>query len=173
MKLVFFSGNSLRNRDFAFEAEAKLKDMFDATYIQGYKHWQTGQEWIDLPHEIEVLKSSNQTGEYGVIAKSIGTVLAVQAITQGIIKPKFLLLLGVPLGYMTKDYPEFGQALLDINLPTVIIQNDNDPVGTAQNVLAYLPEPLHKMLITSKGTTHDYEDYPLLREQLKILSKGV
>lgn len=173
MKLLFFSGNSLRNRDFAHEAEAKLKDMFEATYIQEYKHWETGKEWIDLPHELEVLKGSNQTGEYGVVAKSIGTVLTVQAITQSIIKPKFLLLLGLPLGYITKDYPEFGQALVDINLPTVIIQNDNDPVGTAQDAQAYLPETLKQCLITTIGQTHDYEDYPLLREQLANLQKRV
>lgn len=173
MKLLFFSGNSLRNRDFAYEAEDKLKDIFDVTYIQGYEHWETGQQWIDLPHELEVLKSSNQTGEYGVLAKSIGTVLAVQAITSSIITPRFLLLLGLPLDYITKDYPQFGQALLDINLPTVIIQNDNDPVGASKDVQTYLPEPLRQVLITSRGTTHDYEDYQLLREQLKILQDSV
>lgn len=173
MKLLFFSGNSLRNRDFARNAEAQLKDMFSDVYVQQYQHWQTGQEWIDLLHELEALRNSNQTGDYGVIAKSIGTVLAVQAIKNGIIKPRFLLLLGLPLDYINKDYSQFGQALLDTNLPTVIIQNDNDPVGSAHDVQAYLPELLKQSLITTKGQTHDYEDYELLREQLTLLQKGV
>ena len=177
MKLLFFSGNSLRNRDFAFEAEAKLKDMFDATYIQEYKHWQTGQEWIDLPHELEALKATSPNGEYAVFAKSIGIVLTVQAIAQNIIKPKFLLLCGIPLGYIVEEYPTFGQDLAEANIPLVIIHNDHDPVGAATDVHEYLQkslpnDPKHHF-ITTVGNTHDYEDYTLLREQLKILQESV
>lgn len=171
MNLLIFSGNSLRNRDYAFKIEANLKDLFGSTHIQDYQHWATGQEWIDLPHELETLKATKPSGKYGVFAKSIGTVLTVQAIQQGIIAPKFLLLCGIPLGYIVKDFPEFGKILASYNIPTVIIQNDEDPVGSSKEVHEYLNNyPKNHAFTTTKGTTHGYEDYELLRQQLDKLT---
>lgn len=173
MNILIFSGNSLRNRDYGLEVEAKIKDLFESTYLQAYRHWETGQEWIDLPHELETLNSQAPTGDYGVFAKSIGTVLAVRAIKQGIIAPKFLLLCGLPLGYIVKDYPEFGSELASTGVPTVIIQNNQDPVGSVQDTQAYLADFGDFNLIITQGETHDYEDYSLLREQLQTLQKSV
>lgn len=167
-----FSGNSLRNRDWIYEARAQLAGLVDEAYIQDYKHWQTGANWIDLPYELEAVKRQGIAGDYGIFAKSIGTVLAVQAISQKIISPRFLLFCGLPLDYIKKDYPEFAAVLAQANLPLTVVHNEDDKVGRAETVREYLAEPLSETdykFIETPGDTHDYEDYELLRSELKQL----
>lgn len=172
MNLVMLSGNSLRNRDWIYEARGHLADQFDDTYIQDYRHWTSGDEWIDLPHELEVLAHQNFASDYGVFAKSIGTVLTTLALEQNILAPKFLLFCGLPLGYIEKDYPQFASVLAASNLPLVIVHNTNDTVGSAEAVREYLKVPLAETdytFIETPGDTHDYEDYKLLIQQLTEL----
>lgn len=169
-----FSGNSLRNRDWIYEVQKQFARIADDIYIQNYQHWASGEQWIDLPHELAVLGRHKFASDYGIFAKSIGPVLAVKALEQKILAPKFLLFCGLPLGFITKDYPEFASVLAASNLPLVIIHNTNDKVGSAESVREYLNEPLAETdytFIEIPGTTHDYENYDLLREQLKNLAK--
>jgi hypothetical protein len=119
------SGNSLRNRDWIHEAREQLQAAFETVYVQEYQHWQNGEDWIDLPHELEVLTPVSAEFEpYGIFAKSIGTVVTIQAVAKGILQPQFLLLLGIPLGYITESYPDFAHRLAALDIPVVIVQNN-------------------------------------------------
>jgi pimeloyl-ACP methyl ester carboxylesterase len=175
MQLVMFSGNSLRNRDWIYEARQHFADLFDDLYVQDYRHWEIGGDWIDLAHELEALqaKAAGFDAKYGVFAKSIGTVLAVQALAQGIIKPDWVLFCGIPFGYVDRLYPQFAVELAKCRLPTTIIHNEHDTVGDADAVDAYLKVAFagrkDYRFIKTPGETHDYEDYELLRAQLTAL----
>lgn len=176
MNLVMCSGNSPRNRDWILEVDARVGSNFDQTYVQDYQHWQTGNEWIDLPHELPLLaKAAEGLGIYGVFAKSIGTVLTVQALEKQLIKPKFLLFCGIPLGYIVDEYPQFAEVLAAQQIPVAIIHNDEDKVGTSQAVLDYFGEAFKHhpdyRLIETHGNSHDYEDYTLIENELQRLAK--
>jgi hypothetical protein len=101
----------------------------------------------------------------------------VQAITRGIIKPKFLLFCGLPLGYIEQDYPQFAEELAKINLPITVVHNDHDVVGSAIDTLKCLGEEVtgrtNFKFITTPGDTHDYENYDLLRTELMALKGQV
>ena len=173
MNLIMLSGNSLNNRDWILEAQAQLKTPFQSTFVLDYGHWATGQPNIDLQAELPKLaKAAGNLEPYGVFAKSIGTVLAVQAIEQGLIKPAFLLFCGIPLGYILSDYPQFGAVLARANLPLTFIHNQNDSVASSSDASQYLqshltPDQYH--FIETPGNTHDYEDYSLLKTELATL----
>lgn len=174
MNLILCSGNSLRNRDWIVDAEARIKDKFDTTYIQQYQHWSTGNEWIDLDYEAPILgEAAGGLGMYGVFAKSIGTVLTVQAMGQGYIRPKFLLLCGIPLNFIIEHYPEFKDVLAGTGLPLTIIHNSHDKVGTSQAVQEYFGEAFADLenyrYIETPGNTHDYENYVLINTELDRL----
>jgi hypothetical protein len=174
MNLILCSGNSLRNRDWIVEVDELLRPGYEKTYVQMYKHWQTGDELIDLPHELPILgEAAKQLDEYGVFAKSIGMVLIVQALEQGLISPKFLMLCGVPLGYIVESYPQFGEVLAKANIPVTILHNDHDKVGSYQEVMEYFGDTFanspHIRIIETEGNTHDYEDYPLITSELAML----
>lgn len=167
------SGNSLRNKDWIEHAQIELANAFDETYVQDYAHWHSGHDWIDLEHELDILGEAVADIEspYGVFAKSIGCVLALQAIDQDILKPAFIFLLGIPLDYIIKDYPQFKDILGNQDCPIGIIHNKNDKVGTSAAVADYLGEDLVEDIRwqTPSGDTHDYEDYELLRGELDAL----
>lgn len=169
------SGNSPRNRDWIFEAQRQLGGLFDGTYVADYHHWQTGEPNIDLTHELgELANRQPEFGDnYGIFAKSIGTVLAVQALEQQIVKPKFLLFCGLPLGYIEQDYSRFNTVLAASQLPLVIIHNRDDKVGSATAAKSYMASKFtgesNYRFVETPGDTHDYEDYELLRGQLKTL----
>lgn len=175
MKLVLFSGNSLVNRDWIYEVHDKFCDIVDDCIIQNYLHWQTKRDWIDLDYELsEVPKHQSELGDnYAVFAKSIGTVLAVKSVEEGILKPKFLLFCGIPLNYIRSDYIEFCENLSHFNGPISVIQNVSDPVGSADDVRKYLERAMLKSqnfsFIESPGTTHDYRDFDLLSDALRGL----
>jgi hypothetical protein len=177
MQLLMLSGNSLENKAWIYQAKEQFADLFESFYVQDYRHWQTGESWIDLTHELAVLRAAAPqfAAEYGVFAKSIGTVLAIQAIQQSIIKPKWLLFCGVPMDYVSHDYPQFAAAAAATQLPLTVIHNEHDKVGEAAAVAAYInPAFVGRQdfrFIKTPGDTHNYEDYNLLRAELTRLRR--
>lgn len=177
MNLIMLSGESLRNRDWIAEAHDEMASLVDQTYVQQYRHWELDQPQIDLDHELSELAVAAEefggAGDYGIFAKSIGTVLTVKALDQGIVRPKFLLLMGAPLGYIIPNYPEYATNLAAAQLPTTMIHNAHDKVGTAHDVNEYLNTALtdksNFTFIVTPGDTHDYLDYDLLRGELQKL----
>lgn len=173
------SGNSLHNKDWIAKAENQLKAPFETTYVQDYAHWHNDQPNIDLAVELAALKATADVlGQpYGIFAKSIGSVLAVQAIEKGYIQPAFVLIMGVPLRSVLKDYPQYVDVLAGTKMPLRIIQNDHDPVGTSTEVLAYFGDKFEGRgafaFTETIGDTHDYEDYDLLANKLKKLTRLV
>lgn len=171
------SGNSLRNRDWANEARDKLGKNFERFEIINYLHWDSGEQWIDLDSELSKLTElPNGLGEYGMFAKSIGTVLAARAIEQQILSPKFLLLCGLPMGYINDKYRSFANVISRANIPTSIIQNDQDPVGSSQEVLDYLGNSFERhpnfSFKVTHANSHEYLEYMLLEEELTRLGAG-
>ena len=171
------SGNSLRNRDWIQHTEHQFAGLFDDYYVQNYAHWDSGEEWIDLPHELTVLteKAPDFSHPYGVFAKSIGTVLALQATQKDIIKPMFMLFCGLPLGYINEKYETFKKDLEAYEGKVVIIHNQHDTVGDAEAVKAYLGDVVdgsRVAFIDAPGDSHDYEDYLILMSELSMLRES-
>lgn len=152
-----------------YDVQTQVSDLFGATHIQEYKHWKTGDDWIDLTYELSKLRQQKLQEPYGVFAKSIGTVLGVQAIQRGIIKPKFLLFCGVPLDFIIANFSQCKEVLKTCNIPTVLIHNEDDVIGSAQKLKQYLGDELASKVVVTPGNTHDYEDYTLLKHELTKL----
>lgn len=174
MQLVMLGGNSLHNRDWLYRVRQHVETLFDGTYVQEYEHWRSGGVWVDIQHELSVVRAG-RTGygaEYGVFAKSIGCVIAAQAIEQGMLRPQFLLLCGLPFGYIKQDYQGFANSIAAARVPVTVIQNEHDPAGGAAEVDDYLKQSFAGRsdchFMTTPGESHDYEDLDLLREQLRI-----
>jgi hypothetical protein len=177
MNLLLLGGNSLSNRDFILTANDKIGGLFAKVHVLNYRHWDNGDKLIDLPLELSNLAQQEFHDPQAVFAKSIGTVLAMQAIKKSIIKPKFLLLLGIPLGFIRDEFPEFGTILSKTDIPTTIIHNFNDPVGSSDEVQEFLAKSISTMtncrFVVNTGDTHNYEDYTQLKKELTRLQTSV
>ena len=160
MNALLLPGNSSRHSAWAEDLKKAVHPHFDAVKAQHYRHWQTGEEWADVDYEIETAKESADTLEpYVIIGKSIGTVIAVKGTAEGLLQPKKLVLLGVPIqGGAKKDI--FLEWLKRLNIPIYIIQNANDPLGSFADVkAAFETAGQHVRFIELPGDTHDYLDF--------------
>lgn len=124
-----------------------------------YMHWETGEPLADIPVEITKIATHLPTEPYVIIAKSIGTAIAVLGTAKGVFKPEKLVLLGVPLEGMSID-KVFFEALRTVQLPVTIVQNNQDPYGSFRSVKDILIKAKEDLtFIEMTGETHDYVDF--------------
>ena len=125
-----------------------------------YRHWHAGGD-IDVPFEIhQAAKAAKDLDGYIIVAKSIGSVIAILGIHERLLRPTACLFLGFPLRVVEANYSQLASLLADMP-PTVFIQNDQDPLGSAAAVQAYVASTsaAHSSVVTTPGDTHDYTDF--------------
>lgn len=165
MHIIYLAGNSLNNKTWIEKVKSKF-DPFSDGEILYYDHWQSGEKWINLKKEsdklIELVKNK---GEYFVFAKSIGSVLALKNIFEGKLIPKKMVICGLPYRAGKEEFKEIDECLKTLKVPTIIIQNEFDPVYSHAEIKNVLDNnsPVDYQLIKNLGNdTHDYEDFEQL-----------
>ena len=94
--LLILGGNTSNNLDWINKITKELKKSNKVKNIK-YDHWNTDKE---LNFEIETNKVINELkdfDEYSIIAKSVGSIITLEAISNDLIKPQNLIILGLPL----------------------------------------------------------------------------
>lgn len=171
MHIIYLAGNSLNNQTWIEKVKVKF-DAFSEGEILYYDHWQTGEKWINLERESKKLAELVKDKiNYFVFAKSIGSVLALKNIYEGILNPKKMVICGLPYRAGKEEFKEIDECLKTLKVPTMFIQNEFDPVygfdELAETLANNSPDDYH--LIKKPGnSTHDYEDYENLIKQVKI-----
>ena len=167
MNLLLLPGNSPRHAAWVETLKSAMKPHADTIEAHHYHHWETGEEWADIPAEIAAAAAKAvPLKPYTIIAKSIGTAIAVLGTAQGMFAPEKIILLGVPIeGEGIDEY--FMGALKKITEPIVVIQNTNDPYGAFEHVKAALSSINADITyIETPGDSHDYVDFALIAKQL-------
>jgi hypothetical protein len=172
MDLLLLSGNSARNKSWIYSVRDTLTPLFVTSLVHDYAHWENGetfinfdQELVSLPREVTILS------EHIVFAKSVGSVLVAQAIHNKLLNPQQCIFVGLPLELIEKQQYAFADWLRGYHKQITFIQNAHDPLGSYEAVKSYLHESgLDQCLcIEFPGDTHDYNDYPRLRQVVSIL----
>lgn len=174
MELILLSGNSKKNEAWIMEVEKNLKDLFDSTYVQHYKHWKKNNPIIDLNFELTVLSDYlKDKKDYIIFAKSIGSVLTMRAITEKKINPKACMFTGVPVLWCKENNIPIDKWITNYSTPTYFIQNSSDPVIGANDFRKKLDEYNVKnyKFIELPGDTHEYTDFEKVKELVKELVK--
>ncbi len=169
MKLLIFPGNSLANKVWADGAYLAFAGEFSQRYRHYYSHWESGEPLINFETELAKLASQIKPDEECVVlAKSAGSLLALMAIGRGMFKAKKCVFVGLPLKLVREENVRLEQALTSYTLPTIIIQNLNDPVATfeeVKNYLAQLGKPNFTILATP-AADHKYLDFDLIKQKI-------
>lgn len=148
-----------------------LEPQFDEVRFLDYDHWEVNGAEMDLEHEIaRAAELAKGFGEYVVVAKSMGAVLATLGNARGLLASKRCVFLGFPL-QAVRELPqelEVARALTQL-LPTAFVHNQNDPLGPAEAVQSFIQAhaPANYDFRTTPGDTHDYVDFGLI-EQLAM-----
>lgn len=167
MNIIFLSGNSKSNQEWIERVKDRFTDMFEKSYVQQYKHWETGEELINLDHELKVVEEKAKEIEpYVIFAKSMGTILTVRGVAEGRLDPKACIFCGVPLGFARNNGYPIDQWCGKYVTPTLFIQNSQDPAASFKEISEYLEDKKigEKKLIELPGDTHSYEDLEELRK---------
>ena len=170
MRLILLPGNSKLNKEWIEKLAVNLKEIFDKTYIHYYKHWETGEEIINIDYELERLADylAKKKG-YIIIAKSIGAALAVKGIKEGKIAPKKCIFLGLPVIWCRQYSINLDSWIKGYSARTLFIQNTEDPVMGADELKDFLNKNnvSNYKFVKLEGTSHNYEDL----DKIKILIK--
>jgi len=167
MKTIILPGYSLKNKEWAEEIKKSL-DFTSPTFIHYWKHWETGKseaDWIEKEAQL-VLKSIQE--EVNIIAKSIGTAVAMVILK---LKPNGvnrIILCGVPIKDFLKGDKKYYEPLKIISSEKFIcFQNKEDNHGSYQKVEKFLHSLNQKLNIVSKPRS-DHE-YPYPNDFIKFL----
>ena len=114
--------------------------------------------------------------EYTIFAKSIGSVITLQDIAEAKIKPAYLVITGLPLNLVDElNLPLEQWLLYTRDIPTLIIQNSKDPVGSFARLSNYVTaDHTHtslNLVEIAGNDTHDYDDLANLKSLVKDFIK--
>jgi hypothetical protein len=174
MNLLLFGGNSIRNKDWIYSVEEQLKPYFEDTKVHHYRHWESGEESININSELDRLsKEFNHEKDYVIFAKSIGTVLAAKGISSKILHPTKCVFLGLPMVLINKNLATINEDYESLKMPILFVQNVDDPLGSGAEVSKYLAELKlsNYRLKELKGSTHDYTDFNIIKSLVKEFVK--
>jgi predicted alpha/beta hydrolase family esterase len=169
METIILPGFSSKNKDWADDIREKLKGVVPATVIE-WKHWQTGKAeagWLDTEAK-EIC--SNIREPINILAKSMGTVVAMMVLK---LKPEYInkiILCGVPINdFLEGDQKYYGPLKEISSEKFVCYQNEKDNHGSYQEVEKFIHSLNQKINIVSKPRS-DHE-YPYPDEFIDFLTK--
>jgi len=162
MNALILGGQSPRHQVWVRQVAESLQPYFQVVTFLDYQHWQK-EVSVDLEYEIgQASHLASELGEYVIIAKSLGTMLAVHGNALGLLHPSRCIFLGLPLKALDglEDMPEGLRRLP----PTVFVQNAQDPLGSFADVQAYVAAHGNGRVkcLETPGDTHNYVDFALI-----------
>lgn len=173
MKLILLPGNSKGTKEWIRRVEEVLRPLFEETVILEYEHWKNGRKLIDLNHELKRVEKEAK-GEYVILAKSAGVLLAVKGVFEKKLKPVKCVFLGTPIPWGTGNKFEVHKWFENLAIPSLFIQNSHDPAMSYSDLWDYLDEMgvKTKKMVQLEGQSHDYEDLETIKEEVrKFLGK--
>ena len=167
--LILLPGNSKNGKKWLEDAENEFSSTSQKIYSQEYDHWETDEDIIDIDMEFSKLKSAlkNNSEEKFVIAKSAGSLLALRLAK---IDPtiKKVVFLGFPVSWAEENNLDIDGFSEGYTTPTLIIQNDNDPVTDAATAKEWIDRKKMKniKLVAIPGDNHSYSNFADFRKEI-------
>lgn len=161
MNIILLGGNSKKNKDWLLQLAEYFKSYFNEIVVQNYAHWDTDSNSIDIESEVQRLSETTAKNQpYVIFAKSIGVVLVLKAVYEGKINPKQCVFVGTAVNLAHKLGYEIDIWFKDYNIPTLLIQNNNDPAVSSVELKNILDDSNVKnyQLVELIGNTHDYQN---------------
>lgn len=161
MKYLILPGFSEKNKVWAYEVRDELEKVGVTSEVIEWDHWASGVEAdFDFKREGEKVLKEVGNGDFGIIAKSIGSVLTSRLLKVFFERCARLVLLGIPL----KSFTEKDKESFEIfkNFPSeklLVFQNSQDPYGSYKEVREFMRSLNPKITVTM--LLRDDHNYPI------------
>ncbi len=164
--IIIIGGRSKNNIPWIENMQTEYRKDYNVSILY-YDHWKI--EDADMNFDLELDKLSNiikQYKEYVIVAKSAGILLSLFGVNRGLIKPRLIITMGIPLKYANEsniDVKElFSKAKGKSKI--LVIQKRNDPQGSAQEIRKLLPKSIS--LIEIDGDDHTYNEISSIKKDI-------
>lgn len=166
MNLLMLPGNSPSNKEWTHILSGLLLPHFSEVKIVEYESWRDNDfsRVIDLEEElVKVSKVVRKWDQYCIFAKSVGTALCMKAVAEKAINPQKCMFVGIPLEWLSANNILISNWVKDYHVPTMVVQQKNDPFGNAKIVSDFLLSiDSIANFSTIEGDDHNYSDVALL-----------
>ncbi|GAA2239105.1 hypothetical protein GCM10010401_09320 [Rarobacter faecitabidus] len=168
MHVLLIGGKHPRHKEWIRDLARAFEEAGDDPVIHDYANWDRGDSGTDVLGELAAVADLAETieGPYAIVAKSIGTAITTIGVARGELRPTRVVFLGIPLSGLDEFSVAVARDLAA--LPDgVVVQNENDPWGTASEIEEFLAAngASQLRLVTIAGeTTHDYLDFEQIVE---------
>jgi predicted alpha/beta hydrolase family esterase len=169
MSIEILPGFSPHNEEWAINIQRELKNLGPVTVVR-WPHWDsktTEKNWI----EKEANKIINRIGnsKITIIAKSIGTLVAMEILKNKSVNVDKLILCGVPIEDFQEDDEDRFKILRNIDANKIIVfQNEKDPHGKPDQVRGLINQANPNIKIEPKPRS-DHE-YPYSTDFIAFIS---
>lgn len=166
MKEFILPGYSIKNKDWAYSVKDSLPDHnFE---VVEWSHWAQGEFSVNN-EALQILKKIGDES-YVLIAKSVGTLVAMHILKQKKGSLVKLVLCGIPLHDLDENDKKAYQVLTEFSSENVlVVQNTNDNHGSYQELTNFLSIINPKIKALSR--VRDDHEYPYSEEITEFLRK--
>ena len=175
MNIFLLPGKSSKNKDWAEKVASIFEARNHTTSILHYSHWEPESAEFNFDSELRKLNTLvGKRNKIIIFAKSIGTILTLQAIHQKDIKPSACIFVGTAIEWAKESEKDIGLWLKEYSVPTLFIQKSEDPAISFDNLKRLLVASGTKKyeLLNLPGNNHEYEDAELLvNSSLEFVNK--
>lgn len=167
-EIIILPGYSPKNKVWADEVWAKFSPVFLSTVVN-WEHWETGStdpQWLDKETKRVIDLIGNK--QVNILAKSIGTAVAMGVIKQKPGGVNKVILCGVPLRDLNPGDEAYYEPLKLFPAEKILcIQNENDNHGNFIEAERFLHSLNPNLKIVSKPRS-DHE-YPYFEEFINFV----
>lgn len=166
MNLILLGGNNVGNKKWIRAVEKQFKPHFK-THVLPYKHWDTGNEWINPDEELKRLaRLGNRLGDYMIFSRSAGTLITLMGDSRSMIKPARCIFVGIAIKWSEYFDPDYDNWLKNFKTPSLLIQKTHDPAISCRKLKKFLDKRnlTDYKLKEIPGEDHYYGDIEELRD---------
>lgn len=138
MNIILLGGNNVGNRKWINGMENLLKPHFKTHTLQ-YKHWETGDEWINPEQELKRLADlAGRLKDYTIFARSAGTMITLMGKWKRFINPRQCVFVGMSIKWSAYFDPDYDRWLKNFTTPSLVIQKSHDPAISSDKLRTFL-----------------------------------
>jgi len=163
--LLLLPGNSSRNQELLDTYSEHFKDKGFNIITVPWRHWSDdSMDNVDETEIERIIEIINKTsGDFYVIAKSVGTVLFSKVLSKiDKSRIKRVTYLGLPISGKIEKYKMYYNVLNGLNdTPITFIQAKNDPYASFEEVVDFTKNVLKNVKIELNEINRSDHDYPI------------
>ncbi len=168
--LVVLPGINPNLKEWASDVSSEIGNLFDASIVHEYSHWTDPSQKFTFDSEIDRIRQLDlANSDVFIFAKSIGCLLTLVAVYEGIIEPKAAILVGFPLREGRKNEFPVEVYLSSFKVETLFIQNMTDPQASSdviEEILETHMQSNYRLHVLTRDD-HHYPDLANMRTEIE------